>query len=473
MGLLAGCQTPNFLDTKEAEVGAPSKADSGENSTDAQQVGELPPFTTMVDDENAPDQKSQIDTLNEQLAALPPVEAETIILKKPLNVEALEGTRIAILLPLNTPGTTKRGRELQRLGKALLDSAQMALFDWRNPSINLIPIDTHGTPQGAATAAREAVAKGADIILGPLLSTSVQAVSPIAYQAGIPIVSFSNREEVAGNSTYIMGFVPQQQVDALVLHSIENNITKFAIMAPEGPYGEAVVKALQLSTQHFGGDINRVQFYDPQATDYGEDVKIISDYARRRHALLSRVEELEARNDEVSKAALTQLNQRETLGEVDFEAILLPTQNERTLRTIATQLAYYDVDQPNIRILGLQLWDSFGNLSSEPPLIGGWYAAPPVEGRQNFFKRHQRIYGNAPDRLASLAYDSMALAIILAGKEGTPDYSDTALTNAIGFAGVEGIFRLGKNGIAERGLAIREIQKEGIKTIKPAPSAFN
>ncbi len=212
-------------------------------------------------------------------------------------------------------------------------------------------------------------------------------------------------------------------------------------MAPEGPYGEIVVQALQLATQRFGGDITRVQFYDTQATDYGEDVKIISDYGRRRKTLVDRVAELEARDDEVSKAALNQLSRRETLGDVDFEAILLPTQNERTLRTIATQLAYYDVDQPAIRILGLQLWDSFGNLSSEPPLIGGWYAAPPVKGRQNFVKRHQRIYGFPPDRLASLAYDSMALAVILAGKDGQPDYSELALTNTTGFAGVEGIFR--------------------------------
>ena len=469
---MTACQTPSLLNTKEAVVVAPGDANSGENSTNAQQEGDLPPFTTMADDEN-PALKSQAETLNGQLATLPANELEPIILKAPLNVEALEGTRIALLLPLSTPGNTKRGRELQRLGKALLNSAQMALFDWQNPSINLMPIDTHGTPQGAATAARDAVAKGADIILGPLLSTSVQAVSPIANQAGIPVVSYSNREEVAGNGTYIMGFVPQQQVDALVLHSIENNITKFAVMAPEGPYGEAVVRALQLSTQRLGGDITRVQFYDTQATDYGEDVKIISDYPRRRQTLLNRVAELKARNDEVSKAALRQLRQRETLGDVDFEAILLPTQNERALRTIATQLAYYDVDQPAVRILGLQLWDSFGNLSSEPPLVGGWYAAPPVEGRQSFFKRHQRIYGSPPDRLASLAYDSMALAVILAGSEGNPDYSDAALTNATGFAGVEGIFRLGRNGIAERGLAIREIKSDGIETIKLAPTAFN
>ncbi len=464
---MVACQTVGGTDAK---VTPPSATDTAQESSNSQQGNNLPPFTSLADDETVP--KTQAETVNEQLAALSVDEQETIILKAPLNIEALKGTRIAILLPLSSPGNSNRDKDLQRLGKALLQSAQMALFDWRNPSIHLMPIDTNGTPSGAAKAARDAVAKGADIILGPLLSTSAQAVAPIANQAGLPMISYSNREEVAGGGSYIMGFVPQQQVDALVAYSLQNNITRFAIMAPEGGYGEAVVRALQLSTQKLGGDISRVRFYDPQATDFAEDVKIISDYTTRRNLLLSRVDELEARSDEVSKAALAQLKQHETLGSVDFEAILLPTQNEQTLRTIATQLAYYDVDQPNIRILGMQLWDGFGNLSSEPPLIGGWYAAPPVEGRTKFVHRHQRIYGNPPDRLASLAYDSMALAIILAGQDGSPDYSVEALTNPTGFLGTEGIFRLGRNGIAERGMAIREIRRDGITTIRPAPTAF-
>ena len=486
---LTACQTPDLFNN--GLLNEKSKNNPTYNSNDKENIANkkqknnnLPPFTTMADDEINNSQKtkikkSQAEILNQELnfdqqfAILIPAKADSMIINQPPINKDINGTNIAILLPFKTAANTKRSRGLQRLGKSLLNSAKMALFDWRNPSINLIPLNTFGTPQGAAQAAKIAIAKGADIILGPLLSTSVDAVSNIIGRSNIPIISYSNREEIANDNTYIMGFMPQQQVDALVLYSIENNITKFAVMAPKGSYGKKVVKALQIATEKFGGEITRVQFYDTNATDFSQDVKIISDYDKRRKILLDKITELEARNDEISQAALHKIKQRETLGDVDFEAILLPTQNERNLRTIATQLAYYDVDQPRIKILGLQLWDSFNNLSSEPPLIGSWYATLPIKGQKNFIKRYKNIYKTPPDRLASLANDSMALAIILAGHNGNPDYSKSALTNATGFTGIEGIFRLKSNGIAERGFAIREIRKNGNKTIKPAPTNFN
>ncbi len=486
---LTACQPPDLfnddLPNDKLENTSTSNSNDKENIANKKQKNNnLPPFTTMADDKINNSKKYKIKKLqaeilnqklnfDQQFAILIPTKTDSIIINQLSINKNSNSTNIAILLPFKTAANTKHSRGLQRLGKSLLNSAEMALFDWRNPSINLIPLNTFGTPQGAAQAAKIAIAKGADIILGPLLATSVNAVSNIINTSNIPIISYSNREEIANDNTYIIGFMPQQQVDALILHSIENNITKFAVMAPEGSYGEKVVKALQIATEKFGGEITRIQFYDTNATDFSRDVKIISDYDKRRKILLDKIAALEARDDEISQAALHKIKQRETLGDVDFEAILLPAQNDRNLRTIATQLAYYDVDQPRIKILGLQLWDSFNNLSSEPPLIGSWYATLPIKGQKNFIKRYKNIYKTPPDRLASLANDSMALAIILAGLNGSPNYSKAALTNTTGFTGIEGIFRLKSNGIAERGFAIREIRKDGNKTIKPAPTNFN
>ena len=69
------------------------------------------------------------------------------------------GTQIAVLVPLS-------GRH-EAVGRSL-QAANIALFDMRNPNITLLPIDTEGTPTGAADAARRAVSEGADLILGPL-----------------------------------------------------------------------------------------------------------------------------------------------------------------------------------------------------------------------------------------------------------------------------------------------------------------
>jgi hypothetical protein len=46
------------------------------------------------------------------------------------------------------------------------------------------------------------------------------------------------------------------------------------------------------------------------------------------------------------------------------------------------------------------------------------------------------------------------------------------LTDKDGFAGVDGIFRFGRNGVAERSLEVREVTAAGTKIVSPAATAF-
>jgi hypothetical protein len=63
-------------------------------------------------------------------------------------------------------------------------------------------------------------------------------------------------------------------------------------------------------------------------------------------------------------------------------------------------------------------------------------------------------------------------AAILARGESGPDFSAAAIANPNGFAGADGIFRFRGDGIAERGLAVLEVRREGFRTISPAPEDF-
>ena len=99
----------------------------------------------------------------------------------------------------------------------------------------------------------------------------------------------------------------------------------------------------------------RVQYYDPLATDFTAPAKTISDYERRHKALLEQRAELEAREDEVSQQVLKRLEKLDTLGEVDYDAVLLPGSGQQ-LKAIASLLSFYDVDQPAVQLLGLANW---------------------------------------------------------------------------------------------------------------------
>ncbi|MDJ0684289.1 MAG: penicillin-binding protein activator [Alphaproteobacteria bacterium] len=377
------------------------------------------------------------------------------------------GAQIGLLAPLSGPNA--------EIGRALLEGAQMALFDVGATDATLMPFDTRGAPDGAAQAASEAIGRGADILIGPLLAGSVEAVKPIAAQSGVPVVSFSNNPTVADDGAFVLGFSPAQQVRAIVDFAVREGATRFAVIAPNTPYGELVVRTVQETVPLYAATISKIRFIDSTATDFSETIIEMSDYEARREALLEEIRALEGETDEASRAALRRLELFDTLGEPDFDAILVPADSENALRTLSAQLAYYDVDQPTVRVLGLQIWDEFSGLSNEPSLIGAWYPAPDSALLTQFRDRYRRFYGRPPLRMASLGYDATALAAVLArgGAAGNASpYSRIALTNPQGFLGVDGLFRLNPDGAAQRAYAIREITRSGLRTVQPAATSF-
>jgi hypothetical protein len=331
---------------------------------------------------------------------------------------------VGLLLPLS-------GRHAE-VGAAMLEAAQMALFDVGDEALALLPRDTQGTPEGARRAAQQLLEQGARILLGPLLATSVSAVAPAARAAHVPVVAFSTDRTVAGQEVFLMGLLPQEQVGRVVAFARSQGHLRFAALAPNTPYGATVVSALKQAAAAHGAVVTQVEIYDP-AGDVTELVRRLADYSARRSALDSQIRELEGRDDEASRRALDRLRALETLGDVGFDAIFIPEGGAR-LRAIAPLLPYYDIDPAKVRILGTGQWDD-PSLGTEPALIGAWFAAPPPEARADLVARFTELHGHPPHRLATLAYDATALAAVLAqGADGRPDFSIEALTSKYGFA---------------------------------------
>jgi len=371
--------------------------------------------------------------------------------------------RVALLLPLSGPSAS--------LGKSMLDAAQLSMFELADKSFTLMPFDTKGSLGGAHSAAAAAVKAGAKLILGPLHAAAVRGAAPMARKAGISIVAFSNSREVAGNGVFILGFVPRQQVRAVVGYALSEGLSRFAVLAPRDDYGTAVVDAARATADAAGGSVVRTMYYAPDAPDLSSELKAFSNYTARHNALLAQRKALMEQGDEVSLRALRRLERVDTIGPLPYDAVLLPEGGER-LRTLSSLLSYYDVDQPAVRLLGMRSWDLIPNLGAEPALIGAWFAGPPEDERDRFGVRFKNAFGRAPPRLATLAYDATALAVVLAQGDSGPDYSVPALTDSNGFLGVDGIFRLLPEGIAERAFTIHEVERDGVVTRRSAPQSF-
>ncbi len=371
--------------------------------------------------------------------------------------------RVGLLLPLSGAAAP--------LGQDMLDAAQMALFDVGENDIVLLPRDTGGTPDGARQAAEQLIDEGAEVILGPLFSQAVVAVRPVAAQAGIRLLAFSNDAKVAGDGAFLLGFRPEEQVRRVVDFALAQNLVRIAGLAPDDAYGATALTALRQAVQAGGGELGATLYYPPQQADLSAVGRRIAADDQRQAALEKEKERLAALDDEESKRALEELETLDTFGELPFDAILIADGSDR-LRSVASLLNFFDIDPTLARYLGTMRWQDDPRVLEEAALQGGWYAGPPPASVAAFRNRFEGIFGRPPELLAALAYDATALAVIVVRDLGDRSFAPATLTNAEGFAGATGLFRLRPDGLAEHALAVLQVAQGTAEVIDPAPRSF-
>jgi ABC-type branched-subunit amino acid transport system substrate-binding protein len=366
--------------------------------------------------------------------------------------------RAALLVPLSGQSAS--------VGQALLNAAQMALFDVSDPSFTLLPVDTKGTAEGAAAAAQTALSQGAEIILGPLFSPEVKAVTPVAQARGISILAFTTDRAAAQPGVYTIGILPHQQVGRILSFAFQQGVRRVGVLARNDEYGRIVVDAAKQATAASGLELAEVGYYDPAAQNLNQAIRAFTRFDQRKAQLASERRRLEAAGD---TGGLKALESAEVAGDIGYDALLISDEGAR-LRSVGALLPYFGIETKRVKLLGTLLWED-PRLGSEPVFVGGWFPSVSSGRYGEFETRYTRLFGAKPPRVASLAYDATALAAVL-GKQRPADFSQAALTQSAGFAGIDGIFRLKPDGTTERGFAVMEVTRTGARTIDPAPTTF-
>lgn len=346
----------------------------------------------------------------------------------PAPVPVAGQVRIGVLLPFSHPDKNTRA-----VSQALLDAAQMAMFDMGAKTMVLLPQDTGTTAESAASAANSVIDKGAELILGPLLANDVRAVAPVARARNVPVIAFSTDRTVAGDGIFLLSFMPEQEVGRVIGYAASQGRNRFVALVPATPYGQRVEEAFRNAVSQTGREVLAVQTYEPSAQALEPAVKAVA--------------------------------------KLGFDSIFLP-EGGVMLRSLGPILTVNGVDSRKVQYLGTGQWDDPAT-SREISLAGGWYALPPQEQRSNFVNRYQQIYGGKPPKIGSLAYDGIALAATLAGGRPGQRYTRATIADPNGFAGIDGIFRFRADGMTERGLAVYQISQQGQPTVvSPAQTTF-
>ena len=414
--------------------------------------------------------------------------------KQQTALKPAEMLRIGMLLPLT-------GKS-EKVGKDLKNAALMALFDTSNNRLVLQFYDTTGTPQGARDAAELAIKQGAELIIGPVFAPELRAMRSKAHSADIGILTFSSDPSNVGKGVFTVSTLTSQQVEHIVSFACSKGYKRFAVTGPDNMAGDIIALAAKNAVDKCGGMITKAVFYDPKTDNLLPVVseimpRMIEDLEKEREEYVQNLQTVlddeSTEKKRVKVKTKTTVDGKEEIQMVDtvmtaqeltdyieqvkseelirdpfeFDALLVPEEGSR-LRSFGALFSYFDVPS-EIKILGTSQWAQ-SHPERESGLIGGWFAGMPSTGFKNFSNRYQKLYNEKPSRIASQAYDAVALASVLAQ---TGDFSFEQLTNTAGFNGVDGLFRLLENGLSERGLTVFGVEKKGFVTLEPPPETFN
>jgi ABC-type branched-subunit amino acid transport system substrate-binding protein len=331
--------------------------------------------------------------------------------------------RVALLVPVSGPNAA--------VGQSIANAANLAILDTGGKKLR---ITTYDTGTGAAAAAARAVADGNRLFLGPLLAEEVRAVAPVAKKASVPVIAFSNDASVAGGGVFLMGFSPAQAVERVVKFSKSKGATRFAGLMPSGLYGRNASSALIKAAEEAGGSVVSMQSYDRSAKSLTAAVQALG-------------------------------------REQEYDAVLIADSGR-----IAIQAApmIRKGGSPSARILGTELWNTEAALGNAPALNGAWYASVSDGMYRQLSNKYRARFGKAPYRLASLGYDAVLLTVrIGADWQVGERFPISDLTERTGFSGVDGAFRFGRDGVAQRALEVHQIGQGGKTVVSPAPRSFD
>lgn len=336
--------------------------------------------------------------------------------------------KVGLLLPLGAGGNA------QIAAQSLKNAAELAVAEFSGSDLQLIVKDDGGSAQGAQAAAEQVIAEGAEMIIGPLFAVSVRAASGVARARNVPILAFSTDTSVASRGVYLLSFLPEGDVNRIVEYAAGQGKRSIAAAIPDNAYGQVVQGALQEAASRRGVRVVGLERYP-------------ADRARMQESLVRLA------------PAIAQA-----------DALFLPDAVDAA-PLVVSGLRTAGADTKRVMLLGSGLWDD-PRLATATALHGGYYPAADAAGFRNFAGRYRAKFNSEPERKATLAYDAVSLIAALSRTQGTQRFSDAVLTNANGFNGVDGLFRLRADGTNERGLAVLQAGPAGGKIVASAPRSF-
>ncbi len=350
----------------------------------------------------------------------------------PLNTLADEKLKIGLLVPIT--GDDKE------LGKQIIKSVRIALQDIDTEKLEIYLKDTNSNPDKTIKSALELKEIGIKVVIGPIFYESLAYLDEID---DIIFLSFTNMTLDIPKNVISSGINATSQLNTIKKFIELNKINKTIFLTPRLNYEFEIRKAIKNSKIK----LDKHHIYDTEPTKLTAQIEKITNYKVRKQNLADEIRRVEKSDLQDKDKQLEKLEKRYTIGEVNFDSIIISDFDE-SLKSVITSLLYTDVSPKKKYFITLNQWFD-KSLTDERSIQPIYFPSINQRNLKEFQNKFYEQFNETPNHLALLSYDLVGLIYYLSLNN---DFSNinSLFKNKNSFKGKIGIFDIQNNNIFHR-----------------------
>ena len=297
-----------------------------------------------------------------------------------------------------------------QLGSSLLYSLQLALEEINDENVFIIPRDSgFNNKEMLNKAIQDIRSQGIKIIIGPITHDEFNEVKK--YNDLI-FISPSNINPEFTNNIISIGISLESQLSALINFIQKQKKKKTVIMYPKNQYSELIeekIKKLKINNM-------KTFIYSPNPEVLTGEIEILTNYSQRKRSLKLRKKMFEDKEDAQSIKELERLEQLYTLGEVNFDSVII-IDFGNNLKSVLTSLIYADVDQDKVLFTTINQWFD-ESIFHENTIKNLYYPSINYKEFKKYNEKYFKKFKNYPNEITILTYDTLGLIYYAWKKNG-------------------------------------------------------
>jgi len=374
--------------------------------------------------------------------------------------------KVGLIVPLSG--------KYQEIGKSVLNSIRLALSKINNDQIEIFPKDNYSNPEKTLFAARQLESEGVRIVIGPVFHQNLIYLGEVQ---NLTFLSLSNKTTTIPRNVITMGINANSQINAIVDFIKKENLNKTIVLVPKSDFEDELRNALVKSKYEF----MNIYSYDVKPDKLTSQIKQITAYDERKEKLekiiefvekgieiLEKEEELknlkkkyileevdlnsvvlsekELKNlkkkytlldaqineeelenlkkkhaisldDQINEEELKNLKKKYTLGEVDFDSVIIANFGEN-LKSVTNSFSFSDVTAQDVKFITLNQWFD-ETLFKESSANQIYFPSINLANYSKFKETYFKNYNKYPSQISILSYDILGLIYYINKVQGS------------------------------------------------------